>query len=376
MSNQSSLRDCMTIAHLLANQPLGRGADWPNAARQAAAGVMWLDLLGRLKDLPADDQKHVLGALSGAANLGDREKTQAVLDAPPSPEAIPSPQQRVKRKVDVLIICPLAIEMNASLVAFGINPWQRESENFEGHKIFHLSVKREDGPDVSVAITAVTKPRQVSCAITTLQLISTFDPYAVFLSGIGGGVKGEVELADVVISSRVIDVSGGRAEADRVKLRDEPISPPRVISRQANYFGVGRIGTKMWSEECQSKTSVLRNSERFLLPSEELVANRTPKIGSGIILAGEQLVADGSLPFQLDLRDDRIRSCDMEGSGFAQACAERDRQWLIFRGISDYGDEEKDKVWQAIAALNAALAVNAFLRTEFRLPTEMGSFTF
>ena len=99
------------------------------------------------------------------------------------------------------------------------------------------------------------------------------------------------------------------------------------------------------------------------------------RIGAGIVVAGEQLVADGSLPDTLE-HDDRIRSCEMEGSGFAQSCNEHKVQWCVFRGISDYGDPAKHDGWQRVAACTAALAVRLFLETEYRLLSETQSANF
>jgi len=97
-----------------------------------------------------------------------------------------------------------------------------------------------------------------------------------------------------------------------------------------------------------------------------------PSYKTGVILSGEKLLADGSLPqMQLDYSE-RVRVCEMEGSGFASACDEYSIPWLIFRGISDFGDPEKPTVkrWQPVAALAAATCLAVFVNTHYRLRRE------
>jgi nucleoside phosphorylase len=63
-----------------------------------------------------------------------------------------------------------------------------------------------------------------------------------------------------------------------------------------------------------------------------------------------------------------VLAAEMEGSGFARACREHAVPWLVFRGISDFGDANKSKLgdWKATAALSAATAVVAFLKKDYR----------
>jgi nucleoside phosphorylase len=92
---------------------------------------------------------------------------------------------------------------------------------------------------------------------------------------------------------------------------------------------------------------------------------------SGVILAGEKLIADGSLDEKRKEFHDRIRAAEMEGAGFARLCKEHDIPFLIFRGVSDYGTPEKDNLWQATSALAAATAVRVFLEKGYRKPEKI-----
>lgn len=95
------------------------------------------------------------------------------------------------------------------------------------------------------------------------------------------------------------------------------------------------------------------------------------QVTRGTILAGERLFADGSLKKMLVDVDNRIRAGDQEDSGFGQACDDFEIDWQVFRGISDYGNPRKHKLWQEFAALSAAAALASFLKHTYRAPSDV-----
>lgn len=261
--------------------------------------------------------------------------------------------------IDVLVITPLVKEQIPALVAFGIDHKVDPERNIDGRRIFFAKVDRPDGP-LNIALAAIARPRNVPAAIGTLDLIAALAPSeAVIMAGIGGGLETKVKLGDIAYGSMVIDIAGGREEVDGTKPRPEPFRPPIPIARHLDYF-MPEAGP--WRK---SKIELSQNLRElgFLIPPEETLEAAELKDEEGIIVAGEKLMADGKLQDYLK-HDQRIISCDMEGSGFAQACHDR-KQWLIFRGISDYGDPDKTNEWQAFAAGAASLTVREFLTTQF-----------
>lgn len=120
---------------------------------------------------------------------------------------------------------------------------------------------------------------------------------------------------------------------------------------------------------CHSLFGVsLERVGRDFLPANFSKVSR-PDIHDGTIVAGEKLIADGSLERMLRKVDERIRAGDMEDSGFAQVAEFKKIPWSIFRGISDYGDPRKENGWQFVAALGAACAAISFLQTAWSPPS-------
>ena len=69
-----------------------------------------------------------------------------------------------------------------------------------------------------------------------------------------------------------------------------------------------------------------------------------------------------------------VLAAEMEGNGFAAVCKEFNKDWLIFRGISDLGEGDKNdplnKKYQKIAAAAAVKAVIYYLRFLYTKPEE------
>lgn len=333
------------LEHLLLN-PTFPETTWSNSvARQAAIAMQWVDLSSRRKEAHPlkNDPEEKRRAGSGNDEI---------------------------RTVDVLIICPLQTELQSGLIAFGRQP-DDEDDNVEGCKVVFVNLPRSKGPPLSVAISVVTKPRNAPCTAITTNFIHYFDPKIVILSGIAGGVKGKVDLGDVIIASGVWDTMGARVEAQGELPRPRHFEPPNPIGRLPGYL---RWKPKEWRVEVLQAIAELRKAELFDLADQSSLDAAAYKFGDGAIVAGEKLIADGSLPALRVSLDEEIRACDMEGSGFAEACHTAGRQWLMFRGISDYGDPDKDKKWQGVAALHAMLVVVKFLKEQLRLPSEMRKF--
>lgn len=61
----------------------------------------------------------------------------------------------------------------------------------------------------------------------------------------------------------------------------------------------------------------------------------------------------------------------MEAGGFAKTLGDKRKQWLVFRGISDFGDPDKDRDcdWQPVASLVALTMVRKFLEHSYVHPS-------
>ncbi|MEU2283403.1 hypothetical protein ABZ614_16005 [Streptomyces sp. NPDC013178] len=190
------------------------------------------------------------------------------------------------------------------------------------------------------------------------RIVEAFDPYALFLVGVAGGLKPDLELGDVVVGTKVYAYHGGRETDEGFAAR--PVSWPAAheLEQLARY--VSRSGA--WA--------------RDLPRSDE---GRQAAVHFKPIAAGEVLLdaENSALRRLLGRHYQDAAAIEMEGAGVAHAGHLNNRlPTLVVRGISDRADGSKRRSdeddWQAVAARNAAAMAFSVIRElhDDETPTE------
>ena len=146
----------------------------------------------------------------------------------------------------------------------------------------------------------------------------------IFAVGVCGGVKGRVDLGDVVVSTVIQDYSG-------LKIKDG-----KWINRSPHW-------------DITQKTDF----HQFL--SRE--ANNTEL---GMVLSGNVVMADAVVQGNLVEAIPDAIAFEMEGNGIVSACDDMKKTeivCMVVKGVSDLADKNKADNWQPQAALNAAKAL-------------------
>lgn len=271
-----------------------------------------------------------------------------------------------KPRVDVAFVAVKEMELRAAKLALGIAETATEDRNIAGLRFWFTRLRRQsDRRELSVILTMVGKERNVSCAIACQRMFNAFEVGACFLVGIAAGLKGKVEIGDVVCAELVLDYEHQRLEPSGPKKRPDPYRLDPLMERNLAHFVPERKGWKENLLNCAQKLGSDESPAGLDFSSWDPVYH-----GNGVILAGEKLIADGSLPGMRDDYHERVRAGEQEGSGFCRACEEYSVPWSVFRGISDYGDPKKKKNWQTVAALSAATAAVTFVGSDYRTREE------
>lgn len=270
--------------------------------------------------------------------------------------------------IDVAILTIKRPELLAAKIAFGVDLENANPHIEKGYHFYPGTFEnRRDAPSsYSFILTAVGDDRNVPCSNCLRVLLSMYRPKIIVLVGMAAGNKTKVGLGDVVVAEAVIDVAGGRLEEGGAIPRPDTFAIVNLIRSQLTNYD------ENWNVLLKRSVSELQTREPF----SALSSTWNPKFKPGVILSGEVLVADGSLERQRRERHDQAIALDMESSGFAQTCISENIPWIVFRGISDFGDKEsKDgsvpndpnrKSWQPYASLAAACIARDFLATRYR----------
>ncbi|MFJ5557916.1 SAV_2336 N-terminal domain-related protein [Streptomyces sp. NPDC093250] len=194
---------------------------------------------------------------------------------------------------------------------------------------------RLDGTAWSVAIAEVGEGTVNAAALTT-QIVGWLRPEVLLFVGVAGGLKGDIEIGDVVVGTKVYALHGGKHTPEGL--------PARPEAWRASHRLV------------QAARSALRDME-------DVRCHLKP------IVCGDIVPADDTSAFADNIRRtyNDAYAIEIEGSGAAHAAnLSRQLDALVIRGISDKADTNKPahnaENPQVKAAKNAAMAAVAMLR--------------
>lgn len=282
----------------------------------------------------------------------------------PARRSRPAPAERV-RDVDVMILTVQPIEFKAARAALkpdGPPDVLPNGRSFYRAGIPLTAAGLADPPGrLSVAVTTIGEAYSLH-AQQAVDEISIFYRASVWiLVGMAAGLAGETRRADVYLPRTVWWYEPGRLLPDRFEPR------PAVASRGQMNLQLTRFdpaGSRL-RERLATAIAELPDEHR----PRDLPADFRPRVSvlSDAVASGDKLLRDGERLAKLHETNQHILLGDQESYGFAFAC--RDMDWIIARGIADFGDKEKDSSYQYLATLLAMHTVLEFLESDYIPPS-------
>lgn len=279
----------------------------------------------------------------------------------------------LKEKIDVAIFTANTKELDAfnRILAFRTADTV-EYKNLNGLRIWKTTIDRKNKPPLTIAITMIEKAGNISCSLGVMRLLDYFDVKFSILSGIAAGLKNKYS---VVFSEGVVDYEHQRLEPENIIYRPEPLLINTTISKSIPFFQERKLDVKSRLIE------MVRNHPEYDSTEFDIEQLKNFNLEYGIIASGEKLLAD-DLTLQklskLILIKKGIIAGEMEGSGFSHACNEFSVPWLVIKGISDNGGDDKNeeinKKYQFVAALSSAIATIKYLQLDYRTKEDFDDF--
>lgn len=266
--------------------------------------------------------------------------------------------------VDVLILCIKSIELSACLRAFAVQLPATPERLYGGAEAFFV-----EDQGTQYAIASVGVDGNVESALKFGRLVQGLRFKLAVLVGMAAGVKGEVQLGDVVVSEQVWAVDFEIVRPTGSVPRPKTYAPRSSL--YADLESMVRVVDTDWPDRVYAEI-VERASQRGIdqeLPPNYTRLRRRPRVKAGVIFAGSRLIEDSRLVRERDSSHGRLLAAEMEGAGFAAAASELEASnWLVVRGISDFGDIERAKRWQFAATYaGAALVRDAMAKGRIHL---------
>ena len=264
-----------------------------------------------------------------------------------------------KENIDIAILVPKDDELNAFKVAFDIELEKSDGELNAGklYYKFNFQMESQDTTLSLVVILLNDQGNNISSSITE-QILSTFNPTITILVGTAAGCEEKIEIGDVVISSLVIDFSEWRYEEQQTPRTKQHI-PPEKISVDLKRFLNEKFEKVDFISASKLKLEELYEYEEII----EKFSSPETKVEVKAIASSNILYLNRDLLQIVWENDDRLRCIDMESGGFGGVCkASSGIQWLVIRGISDFGTpQSKKENYRLAASINACIFLKMFL---------------
>lgn len=315
--------------------------------------LLYQDLVTKLKGLRPSLQHYYLSQILISSLPDDmRENLMNVISEKPNK----------KPQFDIVIVTVIPPELTAVKIAFGIPLDRDEDHESYGYRFWEFGFRNKDGNNFKAVVTMVGEQGTKACINACNKLFSLYSVDLCILIGIAAGIKEEFTLGDVISPINVIDYENQRLEPTGSKKQPESFKIDTQLKRDLSYF----IST---NTDWQSRLNNLVQSNQLFKKATEKYDTFKPNFSTGVLFTGAKLIADGKTLYNLrENYHEKGKSADKEGSGFASACEEASIKWLIFKGISDYGDENKSESdnFQIPYSLSAAVAAQSFLENGYK----------
>jgi nucleoside phosphorylase len=214
-----------------------------------------------------------------------------------------------------------------------------------------------------VALVCVGEGGTAECASTTTALILQCRPRIVILVGIAAGMRKSTKIGSVVISERIwgyekeVLATGRKKRLKRVPRPNVQSLPFGIQQDITHYFSTTGLCNRI-SARFQEIGGVYPKPAK----GEKARVVNFPDVQWATIASGNKLLRHPGLLYRLQSAGHgRIKIGEMEADGLATACHQESVDWLVVRGISDFGDKSKGDNYHDLAAQMAAVTTRDFV---------------
>lgn len=181
------------------------------------------------------------------------------------------------------------------------------------------------GQEVVLVLARVGK---VSAAITTMLLLEKFGVTHIVFSGVAGGVDPRLKIGDVVLAEGLVQ-------------HDMDASPlfPRF---EIPLLGKTEFESPLVDHAVEAAGRYLQNQFIQDVPEakREAFGIGQPSVYRGLVISGDQFLADPARTQALRDVLPRTLCTEMEGASVAQVCHEMNVPFAVIRVISDQADHQ------------------------------------
>lgn len=251
-----------------------------------------------------------------------------------------------EESADILMMTGLYEELKWLKRIFG-DDFKRISRHGTSYLVCDL---RRSSRHVRIVVLRQQEKGLTSSAITATKALCIWKPKIAVMTGICAGVKGSVNLGDLVVASQCFEHSSGQLrDGEFIPVQNRVSTPPWVLDFLMSVTDSQDLQKQIQSDYGQS-----------------LPLDAQSCIHYGAMACGPQVIKDRSYINLLKSKENSLFAIDMESYGLALAasmCSTFSRTIvpLIVKGVCDYADSEKGDDWHDYCAYASAAFVRSVL---------------
>ncbi|KQM90218.1 hypothetical protein ASE70_02045 [Sphingomonas sp. Leaf22] len=264
---------------------------------------------------------------------------------------------RETRACDIAIVTALGDELTGLLRQRELN-WSEHA--FEGDStVYHEGIIESRGGPMRVVAASAGRMGMAATASLASKIIDLYRPNWIGMAGITGGIRGRVQLGDVLVADPSWDWGSGKYEvvsgeprfaASPDQLRLSPDIRPALMSAAGN----------------EAMLASLRSSFAGTRPSHSVQCH-VEAVASGASVLGDEAVVEA-----IKAQNRKLHGVEMEIYGLmmaAETCARPRPIAFSAKSVSDFADTTKDDDYRAYAIHVSSSFIIEFIR-QYLSPVE------
>lgn len=198
----------------------------------------------------------------------------------------------------------------------------------------------------TIALSKSHRMGTVAAALNAQKCILEVSPRLVILVGITAGIRGEVNLGDLVIPDRIVEYESTKVAVDGERNQG--------LIRETH--GEVRQKISMWGE----RNLYLNSIKQDVLDSVtiDIFSERSDiQIHTGAMASGNKVITDPKFIHKIQtIFGRKIISIEMEAIGVAEACDTNSERipFIVIKSVSDFADSTKNDDWHSFCSQIAA----------------------
>ncbi|HFG2126877.1 TPA: hypothetical protein ACGF4W_001742 [Vibrio cholerae] len=282
-------------------------------------------------------ESHLLGVVEYSATCNEWE--DRIINAISYIHNIESGE--VNDTVDLAIICALKDPELSAILELDWN-WQ-DSKPLSDKLFYKRGHFFSNGKSYSVVVASCERMGMVSATFTSSAIIHRFRPKVIAMTGICAGIKGEVNLGDIIFASFAWDYQQGK----RMENGEHLIDPHQLPSSAS---------IKAHAELLQDDKDFFHNMILNYKGNKSHIVG-VPKLHIGPIAVGSSVIADSAIVQSIQSQQRKALGIEMEIYGLYYAAINSSSptpQVFAIKSVCDFADSLKSDNYQSYASYTSA----------------------